>query len=108
MSSDRRLKKHIQTLDPSSALDAIAALRPVSFEWKRSGAADMGLIAQEVNDVFPALVTRDDNDRLALKYISLIAPMIASIQELKRHDEELARENRALRQEFDDYKDSHP
>jgi hypothetical protein len=53
--------------------------------------------------VYPALVTtrrRAADDRLALKYISLIAPMIASIQELKRRDEELEDENAALWEEF--------
>lgn len=69
MSSDRRLKKHIESLDPESALDDIVALRPVTFTWKKTGEPDMGLIAQEVEPVFPALVMNGAADKaLALKY----------------------------------------
>ena len=82
MSSDRRMKKDIEPLDTEDALDEIAALRPVAFTWKKTGVEDMGLIAQEVDLVYPDLVTHSGADEtLALKYTSLIAPMIASIQE---------------------------
>ena len=80
LSSDRRMKKDIEPLDTEDALDEIAALRPVAFTWKKTGVEDMGLIAQEVDPVFPELVTHTGADEtLALKYTSLIAPMIASI-----------------------------
>ncbi len=49
MSPDRRMKKDIEPLDTEDALDEIAALRPVAFTWKKTGAPDMGLIAQEVD-----------------------------------------------------------
>lgn len=84
------MKKDIGTLDTADALDEIAALRPVAFTWKKTGVEDMGLIAQEVDPVFPELVTHSGADEtLALKYTSLIAPMIASIQKLKKRDDEL-------------------
>ena len=108
MSSDRRLKKDIVSIDPAAALDEIGALRPVSFAWRKNDQPDMGLIAQEVDDVFPDIVVHNPDDRLALRYISLMAPIIASIQELKRRDEELEDENVALREEFEDYKEAHP
>jgi hypothetical protein len=109
MSSDRSLKQDIEPLDTEDALDEIIALRPVAFTWKKTGVSDMGLIAQEVDLVYPDLVTRGGaNETLALKYTSLIAPMIASIQELKKRDDELEIENASLRREFDTYKASHP
>lgn len=108
LSSDRRLKKDIWSIDPESALDEIAALRPVTFTWRKNGQPDSGLIAQEVEAVFPALVKRDDNHQLAIEYNSLIAPMIASIQELKKRDEaeqeeieDLTAANDNLRQEME-------
>ena len=52
MTSDRRLKKNIHPLEADSALDKIAALRPVTFTWKKTNEPDMGLIAQEVRTVF--------------------------------------------------------
>jgi Chaperone of endosialidase len=36
MSSDRRMKKDIETLDTEDALDEITALRPVAFTWKKT------------------------------------------------------------------------
>ena len=109
MSSDNRLKKDIEPLDTADALDEITALRPVAFTWKKTGVSDMGLIAQEVDLVYPDLVTHSAADEtLALKYTSLIAPMIASIQELKKRDDDLEIENAALRRDFDAYKAAHP
>jgi hypothetical protein len=37
-----------------------------------------------------------------------IAPMIASIQELKKRDDDLEAENASLRRDFDTYKATHP
>jgi hypothetical protein len=109
LSSDRRMKKDIEPLDTKDALDEIAALRPVAFTWKKTGVEDMGLIAQEVDLVYPDLVTHSGADEtLALKYTSLIAPMIASIQELKKRDDELEIENATLRRDFNTYKEAHP
>ena len=109
LSSDRRMKKDIEPLDTEDALDEIAALRPVAFTWKKTGVEDMGLIAQEVDLVYPDLVTHGGADEtLALKYTSLIAPMIASIQELKKRDDDLEIENATLRRDFNAYKATHP
>ena len=103
------MKRDIEPLDTADALDEIAALRPVAFTWKKTGVPDMGLIAQEVDLVYPDLVTHSGADEtLALKYTSLIAPMIASIQELKKRDDELEIENAALRRDFNAYKETHP
>jgi Chaperone of endosialidase len=103
------MKKDIEALDTEDALDEIMALRPVVFTWKKTGVADMGPIAQEVDPVFPELVTHGGADEtLALKYTSLIAPMIASIQELKKLDDEPEIENASLRRDFNTYKAAHP
>jgi hypothetical protein len=48
------------------------------------------------------------NRNLALKYTSLIPPLIASIQELKKRDDDLEIENAALRRDFGTYKEAHP
>jgi hypothetical protein len=108
LSSDRRMKMDIEPLDNERSLDDIAALRPVAFAWKKTGVEDMGLIAQEVGPVFPGLVKRDADNNLSIEYVSLIAPMIASIQELKKRDDELAAENASLRRNFETYKETHP
>ena len=108
LASDRSLKENIKSLDSQTALDKIAALRPVAFTWKKTGAPDMGLIAQEVGYVYPDLIRRSADDKIGLEYMSLFAPMIASIQELKKRNDETEAENKALRRDFEDYKQNHP
>ena len=54
--SDARLKRDVAPLD--GALDALLALRPVSYRWKERPDAGkrLGLIAQEVRTVLPEVV----------------------------------------------------
>ena len=55
--SDKRLKDNVKTID--NALDKVMKLRGVEFDWnqgKRKGTHDLGLIAQEVEEVLPELV----------------------------------------------------
>jgi uncharacterized coiled-coil protein SlyX len=60
-----RFKDNIQPMDKAS--EAILALRPVTFRYKREldpdGIALFGLVAEEVEKVNPDLVTRDDNGK---------------------------------------------
>ena len=54
--SDIRLKKNI--VDATPKLDNLMKLRVVNYEWKQSinGSKEIGLIAQEVEEIFPNLV----------------------------------------------------
>lgn len=54
-SSSARYKTHIAPL--AKGLDVIEQLRPVTFDWNESGEADLGLVAEEVNQVAPLLTT---------------------------------------------------
>jgi hypothetical protein len=85
--SDRRLKYDIE--DVENALERIDALRAVNYKWRRDGGQDLGLIAQEVREVFPELVAADQNGMLSVKYGNLVAPLIAAVQQLKQQNEEL-------------------
>ena len=57
-SSDARLKENVSPIE--NALEKIAALNPVSFDWKaassRGASSDFGLIAQEVEQIIPECV----------------------------------------------------
>jgi len=59
--SSRRFKEDIQPMDKAS--EAILALRPVTFRYKkdvdRTGTAQFGLVAEDVAKVNPDLVVRD-------------------------------------------------
>lgn len=57
--SDRRLKTNISTYN---VLDKIKDYRAVSFDWKKGGKHDLGVIAQELYPIFPELVDKGDDD----------------------------------------------
>ena len=66
----------------------IAALRGVTWEWREEAPEEakqqpgMGVIAQDVEKVFPALVTTDEQGRKQVDYTGLIAPLIEAVKEL--------------------------
>jgi cell division protein FtsB len=78
------------------SLDDVVKLRPVSFNFKAGGAASMGVIAQELEQVYPQLV-KDDGDTKYVNYNGLFGPLIGAIQDLKQ-------ENDTLRKELDQQK----
>jgi hypothetical protein len=103
--SDRRLKSNIRQL-PSS-LEAMLRLKPVSFSMNDNPTrTEYGLIAQDVEQVFPALVSTasDVSGTKSLNYIGLIAPTIKALQELKADNDNLRGELDELRREIRDLK----
>jgi len=84
--SDINLKENIKPLE--NCLEKVSQLRGVSFDWKKDKVSTIGLIAQEVEQVYPELVT-DINGIKSLSYSNLVAVLIESIKELKNEIEEL-------------------
>ena len=92
MCSDIRLKKNIEPLpldDP--VLDRIMGLQAVTFEWKHrdDGKRQIGLIAQDVEEVFPEVVTTPDNESCekGLLATGLDAVLVEAIKELRAENE---------------------
>ena len=85
--SDATLKTNIKTL--TGSLDAVQALRGVSFDWIENGGSDIGVIAQEVEAVLPALVNTNDEGIKSVKYGNMVAVLIEAVKELKAEIEEL-------------------
>ncbi|WP_431136813.1 tail fiber domain-containing protein [Psychroserpens mesophilus] len=82
--SDRRLKKDIEDLPYGIA--EILNIKPKQYYWKNRSETNhksFGLIAQDVQKIFPELVlTRDDKDQtLSVNYTELIPILINAIQE---------------------------
>jgi uncharacterized coiled-coil protein SlyX len=91
-SSDIRLKDNITPI--SSPLEKINKLSGNSFEWNEEKqhiykGKDYGVIAQEVQEIFPELVHKRENGYLGVKYEKLVAVLIEGIKELSREVEEL-------------------
>ena len=79
-SSDENLKKDITTID--DALDKVKQLRGVDFTWKETDQKGKGVIAQELQKVFPELVSEETDGNLSVNYNGLIAVLIEAIKEL--------------------------
>lgn len=94
-SSDARLKTNIQPL-AASIRDLVLKLNPVSFDWKNTGKASLGLIAQEVEPLFPEVVGEDSRGYKTLNYQALIAPLVKTVQEQRADIEDLRRQIEAL------------
>lgn len=111
-SSDVRFKTNIKPL--TAVLEKLATIRGVSFEWnelyaslgRSTGHGEIGVIAQEVEAVFPELVTTwGDQGYRAVDYGRLTAVLLEAIKELHADNqalnqrvEQLHADNQALTQ----------
>ena len=77
ISSDARLKSNIVTL--GSTLPKLLQIDGKSYEMK--GKQKIGVLAQEIQEVFPELVTKDDNEMLAVNYQGLVPVLINALKE---------------------------
>ena len=83
-----RYKKYVKNLNTET--DNIYQLRPVHFRWRDDNRRDYGLIAEEVEKIYPDLVTKGDNgDALGISYTKLTALLVKTIQELTDRVEKL-------------------
>lgn len=95
--SDLRLKTNVLELE--NALDKTNQLRGVSYNWndpKKSQTRQIGLIAQEVEVVYPELVQTLNDGTKAVNYTQLVAVLIESIKELNNKIESLEEQNKKL------------
>jgi hypothetical protein len=97
--SSRRWKNNIHPLE--DALDRVQRLRGVSFDWTTDEKHDIGLIAEEVGQVVPEIVTYEDNglDARSVDYGRLTALLVEAIKELSAANEELRSRVELLEQE---------
>ena len=88
--SDRRLKKDIEFAEPM--LDRLMQLPFRRFRWKDNTAADQkhefGVIAQEVQPLFPDLVSQGEDGIMTVGYTTFATIACKSIQELNKKMED--------------------
>jgi hypothetical protein len=94
--SSRRFKTNIQPL--AGALEKIEQLQGVSYERKADGKREIGVVAEDVDQVVPEIVSHDprslevqgvDYSRLAALLIEAVKSQQSEIQELKAQIEQL-------------------
>jgi hypothetical protein len=102
-SSDARLKTNVKQL--TNVLDKLEKIRAVSFQWnelceslgRSTGRTEIGVIGQEVEAVFPELVTAwGDESYKGVDYGRLSGVLIEAVKELKAQNEVLRSRIEAL------------
>ncbi|MBL0336701.1 MAG: tail fiber domain-containing protein [Chitinophagaceae bacterium] len=100
--SDARYKKNILMID--HPLEKLQILNGVTYNYRQDEFPDMkfpdatqvGLIAQEVEKVFPQLVFTDDKGYKAVDYVKLLPLLIEALKEEKVEREKLQKRIEAL------------
>ncbi|MFV8327953.1 tail fiber domain-containing protein, partial [Flavobacterium sp. ZS1P14] len=84
--SDSRLKTHIETLD--NVLQKIEQIRGIRFEYrdqhKYATGSKVGVIAQELQRVYPEMVTQGKDGFLKVDYTQLTGIVIQAIKEQQK------------------------
>jgi len=103
--SDIRLKKRIEYM--SSILDKVLKLRPISYHYKhdQTDNLDIGFIAQEVELIFPELVSEVDGLK-SLPYSKFAVLAIKAIQEQQEQIDQLQKMVLALQEKVDRMNDT--
>ena len=98
-SSDRRLKDELKAIE--DPLAKIRKLTGYTFTWNELQSSyigeDIGVVAQEVNEVIPEVVTERDDGYLAVKYEKMIPLLIEAMKEQQDQIDELTKQIKELK-----------
>jgi len=97
--SDRRYKKNIKEL--TGSLKKIMKLKGYSYIFKSTGKHDIWLIAQEVEKVYPNLVSTGKDGYKSVEYQNLVAPLIESVKEQQKEINKQQEEIDLLKKEIE-------
>ena len=93
VSSDARLKANIVSL--GSTLSKLLLIDGKSYTMKKDGKQKIGVLAQDIQEVFPELVSKDDNEMLAVNYQGLVPVLINAFKE---QDEKISKLEKLVEQ----------
>jgi hypothetical protein len=86
--SDVNLKTDIHNIE--DAVTTINQIRGVKFRWRELDIPSVGVIAQEVEEVLPELISvRSDNGTKSVNYNGLVGVLIEAVKELSTRVEHL-------------------
>ena len=92
-SSDRRLKNNIKPID--NPLEKLKKINGYTFEWVKNKEIhsfegnDIGVIAQEIEEVLPEVTTTRENGYKAVRYEKMVPFLISCIKEQQKQIDEL-------------------
>jgi len=93
VSSDARLKANIVSL--GSTLARLLLIDGKTYTMKKDGKQKIGVLAQDIQKVFPELVSEDANEMLAVNYQGLVPVLINALKEqdgkMKEQDDKISR-----------------
>ncbi|MBP1684197.1 MAG: hypothetical protein H6Q33_340 [Deltaproteobacteria bacterium] len=103
-SSSLRYKTGVQSF--SGGWEIVNRLRPIRFNWKDGGAADIGFAAEEVSNVEPLLTFRNDAGEIeGVRYDQLSAVFVNTFKELEAQIAEQRRQLDAQREQIEALKE---
>lgn len=89
--SDKNLKDNVKNI--TSPLDKVSKINGVTFDWNDKQdvytGSDVGVIAQEIEEVLPSIVTTRENGYKAVNYEKIVPLLIEAIKELKTQNDNL-------------------
>lgn len=92
--SDEKLKDDIVPI--SGCLEKINAIDAVEFNWNENqqtySGHDIGLIAQQIQEIAPEIVTKRSNGYLAVKYEKMVPILVGAIQDQQKIIDEMREE----------------
>ena len=90
--SSLEIKKNISEIE--SPLDKITKLRGIEFDYKETDEHSIGMVAEEVNEIFPELVSKDEDGKVtAMSYSRMTAVLLEAVKELSQEVKELKMNN---------------
>jgi hypothetical protein len=86
--SSIRYKENVETV--KYGLDKVLQMRGVTYDKKNTGVKEMGVIAEEIYEVLPEVVLKNEEGELdSVSYGRITAVLIEAIKDLKKEIEEL-------------------
>ena len=81
--SSMAYKKNITNIE--NPLEKIEKLRGIEFDYIDSNKHSIGMVAEEVAEIFPELVIKDDTGKVsAMSYTRMTAVLLEAVKELSK------------------------
>ncbi|MES2795326.1 MAG: tail fiber domain-containing protein [Bacteroidota bacterium] len=107
LTSDARLKKNVRLIE--NVMPKIMAMNGKSYNWIEASKpleTQIGFIAQEVEKIFPELVSTNETGYKSVNYIALVPVLMEGIKDLQKQLNDKTSDINKLKMEFATLKES--